>query len=446
MGKRIAAAFILVSLITLSLVGVSPTRAFSRTITVPDDYSTITAALRYASSGDTVLVKKGVYEEKTLTIDKLILLIGEDANGTLINLHPPQVPETIFTATLMVYSPPIRIEADGVKLSGFTLISDGGMMAAYADSARIEGNVMISKTEGIVISMSVYAVGDANQIVGNSMGNLIVSGLDNVIAENSIAGSIEVTGSHNNVTANNVTGNFSGIILAGSFNTVDGNILMGGLNSGGIDLDGDLNTVVRNLINNSASIRISRGSNNYVYENSITNSRGGLRVIRGYNNTFYSNYIANNAYGVLFGGSQTDFSYGNGGPMASNNTAYHNNFINNTDQVKKTDYIIYGTNFYDNGKEGNYWSDYVGNDTNNDGIGDTPYIIDESRRDNFPLIFPFDVESNTIVVPSAETETAPTTALVTAAVAVLAIAGIGLAVYIRRHRFRLKAEKESNSI
>ena len=137
MGKRIAAAFILVSLITLSLVGVSPTRAFSRTITVPDDYSTITAALRYASSGDTVLVKKGVYEEKTLTIDKLILLIGEDANGTLINLHPPQVPETIFTATLMVYSPPIRIEADGVKLSGFTLISDGGMMAAYADSARI---------------------------------------------------------------------------------------------------------------------------------------------------------------------------------------------------------------------------------------------------------------------------------------------------------------------
>jgi len=439
MGKRIAAAFILVSLITLSLVGVSPTRAFSRTITVPDDYSTITAALRYASSGDTVFVKKGTYAESTLVISKPLSLVGEDANSTLINLHPPQVPQTIFTQTLWVYSSPVKIEADGVKLAGFTITSDGGMMSAYADSARIEGNV---------IGMGVYAVGDSNQIVGNTMGDIIVNGSNTVIVENNIAGSIEFTGSYNNVTANNITGNYNGIILVGSFNTVDGNILRGGLNSGGIGLDGDMNTVVRNLINNSASIRISRGSNNYVYENSITNNRGGLRVIIGYNNTFYSNYVANNNYGILFGGSQTDFSYGNEGPRASNNTAYHNNFINNTDQIKKTDYIIYGTNFYDNGKEGNYWSDYVGNDTNSDGVGDTPYVIDETRRDNFPLMFPFDIEKNTMVLPTptAETETQPTTTLVTAAVAVFALAGVGSAVYIRRHRSRLKAEKERNSI
>ena len=135
--------------------------------------------------------------------------------------------------------------------------------------------------------------------------------------------------------------------------------------------------------------------------------------------------------------------------MAYNNTLYHNNFINNTQQVFR-DYPVYGTNFFDNGKEGNYWSDYAGNDTNGDGIGDWPYIIDATRRDNHPLMVPFDIENNTVVVPSQETppetETAPTTALVTAAVAVLAIAGIGLAVYIRRHRFRLKAEKERNSI
>ena len=33
---------------------------------------------------------------------------------------------------------------------------------------------------------------------------------------------------------------------------------------------------------------------------------------------------------------------------------------------------------------GNYWSDYTGNDTNNDGIGDSPYYID-----NYPLVQPW---------------------------------------------------------
>ncbi|MCD6203073.1 MAG: hypothetical protein J7I99_01770 [Methanophagales archaeon] len=34
---------------------------------------------------------------------------------------------------------------------------------------------------------------------------------------------------------------------------------------------------------------------------------------------------------------------------------------------------------------GNYWSDYKGSDTNEDGIGDTPYSID-SDKDKYPLM------------------------------------------------------------
>jgi nitrous oxidase accessory protein NosD len=41
---------------------------------------------------------------------------------------------------------------------------------------------------------------------------------------------------------------------------------------------------------------------------------------------------------------------------------------------------------WDNGTQGNYWSDYNGTDANHDGIGDTPYSIDVLDRDRFPLM------------------------------------------------------------
>jgi len=57
-------------------------------------------------------------------------------------------------------------------------------------------------------------------------------------------------------------------------------------------------------------------------------------------------------------------------------------------------------NVWDNGypSGGNYWSDYNGtdmyggsyqNETGSDGIGDTPYVINEKNRDNYPLMNPW---------------------------------------------------------
>ena len=62
---------------------VRETKAESKTIVVPDDYSTITDAVNHASDGDVVFVKNGIYNE-SLVIDKSISLVGEDVKNTII--------------------------------------------------------------------------------------------------------------------------------------------------------------------------------------------------------------------------------------------------------------------------------------------------------------------------------------------------------------------------
>jgi nitrous oxidase accessory protein len=55
------------------------TKTYSRTIVVPEDFNSIQKAIDTAKLGETVFVKKGIYDE-TIKIKKSITLTGEDAN------------------------------------------------------------------------------------------------------------------------------------------------------------------------------------------------------------------------------------------------------------------------------------------------------------------------------------------------------------------------------
>jgi hypothetical protein len=80
-----------------------------------------------------------------------------------------------------------------------------------------------------------------------------------------------------------------------------------------------------------------------------------------------------------------------------NSSIYHNNFVNNAEQVYVDGFF---SSVWDDGypSGGNYWSNYAGIDKKNgpnqdypgcDGIGDTPYTIDENNIDHYPLMNPY---------------------------------------------------------
>ncbi len=73
--------------------------------------------------------------------------------------------------------------------------------------------------------------------------------------------------------------------------------------------------------------------------------------------------------------------------LSNNNVIYHNSLIANTNHNA---YDNSGTNTWDSGSAGNYYSDYTGTDSDGNGIGDTPYQIPGgSNMDYYPLMEPW---------------------------------------------------------
>jgi nitrous oxidase accessory protein NosD len=192
----------------------------------------------------------------------------------------------------------------------------------------------------------------------------------------------------------------------------------------GISLHGNGNIIANNTVTDCQSglvcVLNDVGSNNFVYSNKLISNVYGLQVEGGNNNTFYANDLINNSIGARIGSSEI---------LGKTTILHHNNFVNSIQQVSRSPSDTAG--YFDNGKEGNYWSDYNGSDTDGNGIGDTPYIIDANRQDRYPLMVPFDIENNTVVLPPPEPF--PTSFVVVAVVSV-AVIGIGLLVYFKKRK------------
>jgi parallel beta-helix repeat protein len=137
-----------------------------------------------------------------------------------------------------------------------------------------------------------------------------------------------------------------------------------------------------NNVSGGWAITIKGSYNSKVTDNVVfAKGKYGIRLGWSHNNLIAYNTILNATAGPPNAPSWGLWlSY-----YSTNNMIHHNNFLNNSNQA----YSYNLTNFWDNGCEGNYWSNYNGTDLDGDGIGDTPYIIDENNTDNYPLMNPY---------------------------------------------------------
>jgi len=106
---------------------------------------------------------------------------------------------------------------------------------------------------------------------------------------------------------------------------------------------------------------------------------------------------------------------------------------------------ITSTDHWDNGSLGNYWSDYLtmypdASEVGNTGIGDAPYVIDAYNVDNYPLMYPYDIENDAIAFPTPEPqpepEPFPTLLVATASAASATLICVSLLVYFAKLRKR----------
>jgi parallel beta-helix repeat protein len=164
----------------------------------------------------------------------------------------------------------------------------------------------------------------------------------------------------------------SNIIVDGAGYTVEGDGT-----GNGFSLQNVVNVTIKNTRIEGCidGIQLFNSANSIITGNRIVgNSYEGVGLYYSSDNIITGNSITNNQVGIGFYSS-------------SSNSIFHNIFTNNAHQV----YTETSVNNWDNGypSGGNYWSDYLGIDSNGDGIGDTPYIIDENNQDRYPLMKPW---------------------------------------------------------
>ena len=300
----------------------------------------------------------------------------------------------------------IYIRADGsVDPPSAPIQRDGD---TYFLTDNIYDEIMVERNN-IVVDGRSYTV----QGVGEGEGIYLRAPADNVTIKNiqikEFYYGIDVASSSNIIQGNNITNNAIGIQLYSTCNNIiSGNNVTN--NSGGIYLsDSSNNTVSGNDIraNSQRGIELTVSSSNNVLSgnNIVANNMDGigLSVSSNYNMISGNSITANGDSGILvswssnynsfFGNSMTNNECGIYLYETSNNTICHNNFVNNTEQV----YSYNSINVWDDGypSGGNYWSNYTGvdlcsgpyqNETGNDGIGDTSYIIDDNNVDHYPLM------------------------------------------------------------
>ncbi len=273
-------------------------------------------------------------------------------------------------------------------------------------STLTNNNFSYNNNYGILLFKSNYTTIRGNFINNCENGIYIYDSNDNIISGNNVnynqrlfgsifkeGSGIYVALSHRNlVIDNNIKNNDYGLNFEWdcSNSTISGNIITNN-SYNGLKMElGIQNEISRNVIMYNSkelifgfsfnAFELRHSENCTIEENDISfNHYNGMYMQYCFNNSITKNTIENNgeiglAIGIEeYGGSWDNLIYYN--IFSNNGLNAEDNGVNNT---------------WDNGSFGNYWDDYIGIDSDDDGVGDTPYYIlgIAGSQDNYPLMEP----------------------------------------------------------
>ncbi|RLG54409.1 MAG: hypothetical protein DRN95_08725, partial [Candidatus Hydrothermarchaeota archaeon] len=294
-----------------------------------------------------------------------------------------------------------------------------GLWLHYSSNNSISGNnITANNDDGLWLDDSSNNSISGNNIADNRDGLWLDSSSNNSISGNNITANNDDGlwlgySSNNSISGNNITANNDdGLWLdSSSNNSISGNnIADNRYNFGvwGFALSDFINYVdASNLVDgkplyywinrhheavppDAGYVALVNSTHITVQNLNLTKNGQGILIAYTHNSTIKNNNMANNLYGLWLISS-------------SNNAFYHNNIIDNKEQV--CDWLweypyAPSINVWDDDypSGGNYWSDYAGVDlysgpyqnvSGSDGIGDTPYVIDENNVDRYPLMSPW---------------------------------------------------------
>jgi parallel beta-helix repeat protein len=412
-GKSFALLFVALFLISVVSFQSATVKAQTRTLIVPTEYPTIADALGNATAGNTVLVKDGTYSTYMLSISVPLTLVGQDPQKTILL--------SSSGGYLFGMSWALDITVNDVTVENFTIIGTTHH-APEGNNAEWDG-ILLQTISGSGPQPSDCKIIN-NTVVNNEFTGISVSGdsKNNIVSGNDVTKNwgdgVDLSSSNSVISNNDVTeNNGTGVSISSKNVTIKQNNISN--NSGGLELGSyGLFNVYQNNITYNKGFCLQFGencSNSAIYDNNIVSNRVGIDLLNfaaplGIGNKVYSNNLVNNSINAFVEHTLSPLSYP---PTPSSN---------GTDVVS-----------WDNGKTGNYWSDYQSkypnaSEVDSSGIENTPYEIGANNTDYYPLAQPVNISTIAPTLPSVILPTA-----VIAVVIVLVIVIVALLI-IRRHR------------
>jgi parallel beta-helix repeat protein len=294
---------------------------------------------------------------------------------------------SILTVSLIVITLNAKPAASTLEIPSGAIIvpSDYSTIQDAIDNADEGATIYVKKgvyVENPIVNKTVALIGEDRDatIIDVTAGLKLVS--NNVVLSGFTVYDgwhcISLSGDNCTVSGNKIKDGTNGIVLFGSNNLITGNIFEAIGLSSAIQLNFAYNTTVKNnyISNCVEGIQIWQSSNNNTITENIIVDCQETAISFQYSggNTITQNNITRCKVGTSI--------YG-----ASWNIISKNNYVDNTIQCTANEayYLSFGKSPSVNTIEANYWSDYNGIDADGDGIGDTPYVIDENNKDPYPL-------------------------------------------------------------